>query len=356
MEDWRSSQARIKGALRRGVLWGAARSGRLIQQTPEDLAVRPEDSVPFFGHRVRQEGGLAPHRETRLSFAHERPAYERVSGLAYSPTGKGWVGGQLVEKYSVSPIRLEELRARPPAAPERVQAGVVVECDSAYSYGDWTHCYLGTLLSVDFPDLPVFIPHHLAQKSYVRRDLEGAGVNWITAEGWVEIEEACVLRKPNPLTYWTPHDVAAYRDAFGIRPAPPVPGSVSYLGRFGFQGEVHARQFPSELAATAVRAMGGTIVSQGDLNTGTAHRFADEAETVIGDHGSGMLNIMFWRPKTVIELFVDNYWVNNTLFVAAAMGVQNMAVLRVDDLSAAEIETLITRCLEYFAETPDGQA
>lgn len=61
---------------------------------------------------------------------------------------------------------------------------------------------------------------------------------------------------------------------------------------------------------------------------------------------------MFWRSKTVIELFVENYWVNNTLFVAAGMGVQNFAVLRVDDLTAKEIGGLITSCLDHLAETP----
>ena len=246
--------------------------------------MRTEDSVPFFGHRVWQEGA-GGCRETSLSFVHERPVCESVSGLAYSPTGTGWVGGQLIERYSVSSVRLEELRARPPAAPEKVLECVVVECDSAYTYGDWTHCYLGTLLSVDFPDLPIFIPHHLAQKSYVRRDLDRAGLRWITAEGWVEIEQACVLRKPNPLTYWSAHEVAAYRHALSIQPETPEPGSVSYLGRFGFQGEIHARPYPSEVTAKAVRTMGGTIINQGDLNTSTAHRFSEHAETVIGDHG-----------------------------------------------------------------------
>ena len=65
-----------------------------------------------------------------------------------------------------------------------------------------------------------------------------AGLNWLTAEGWVEIKQACVLRKPNPLTYWSVHDVAAYRYAFGIWREAAQSGSVSYLGRLGFQGEL----------------------------------------------------------------------------------------------------------------------
>jgi hypothetical protein len=171
-----------------------------------------------------------------------------------------------------------------------------VECDCVYSYGDWTHCYLGTILSADFPDVPVLIPRHLTRKSYVLRDLEQAKINWIATDVWTNIKRAIVLRKPNPLTYWSPHDVTAYRKALAIQPIAPVSGSVSYRGRFGFEGETAERAFPSVAVAEYVGVTGGRVVNQADLNTATAHTYADYAETVIGDHGSGMLNILFFIP------------------------------------------------------------
>jgi hypothetical protein len=60
--------------------------------------------------------------------------------------------------------------------------------------------------------------------------------------------------------------------------------------------------------------------------------------------------MLFWQPKTVIELFVDNWWVNNNLFVAKYCGVENYAVLAVDQLSKSQIEEKITDSLSYFQE------
>ncbi|WP_227271800.1 glycosyltransferase family 61 protein [Roseobacter weihaiensis] len=352
MDDWRSPKARIKHLVKSGLFRGFARAGRFRPLSPSDNLTQPCETVPFFGHRVGTSAEMGPQKETRLAFCPPRPAYEEVPDLFYAPGGMAWVGGCLVEKFSVQPIRLSDLRARPPARAQTLPACAVVECDYLYSYGDWVHCYLGTLLSVGFPDVPVLIPQALAQKSYVRRDLDRAGINWIAATGWYHIEKAFVLRKPNPKFYFSPQDVAAFRTAFAVTPTPPTPGSVSYLGRFDLTGETVTRQFPSDAAAAYVRSIGGRVIRQADLNTTTAADYGQEAETVIGDHGSGLLNIMFWAPSTVIELVVDDWWVNNTLFVAAGMGVRNFGVIRVDGLCAAEIGTRIEACQAHFAAQP----
>ena len=93
---------------------------------------------------------------------------------------------------------------------------------------------------------------------------------------------------------------------------------------------------------------GGDIVRQQILSPKTAPQFARKAETVVMDHGSGVLNIMYWRPKTVIELVVVNWWASNNLFVAKDAGVENYAVISVDNLNAEDIAKKIDACLAHF--------
>ncbi len=58
---------------------------------------------------------------------------------------------------------------------------------------------------------------------------------------------------------------------------------------------------------------------------------------------------MFWKPRTVIELVVNRWWVNNTLFVASAMGIKNFGVIEVDGLDTPQISEKIETCLAAFA-------
>ncbi len=348
MDDWRSPKEKIKRVLRKPVFGGFSLAGRLQQESKSELLTRPCESVEFFGHRPGGSAEMALHRETRLAFKEKRPLYEEVSNVSYSDNGIAWSNNCLIAKYSVRPIRMKDLMRQPPRNVNQISTCAIVECDFSYSYGDWVHCYLGTILATDFPDVPVLVPKYLAEKSYVQRDLNNAKVNWVATDGWTQIEHAIVLRKPVPYMFWAEHNVNAFRNAFSIDPPPPVPGSVSYLGRFDLKGENVHRAFPSDKVANYIHSINGTVIRQLDLNTSTSDVYASRAETVIGDHGSGMLNIMFWRPKTVIELVVDNWWVNNSLFVAAGMGVENFGVIDVDGLSSDEIGAHIVACQNYF--------
>ncbi len=348
MEDWKTPKSRLKGAIKSAVLKGLSVSGRFEALDAADKKTVPCEPVQFYGHRIGEAGGMGLHTETRIAFHQKRPDYEVVENLAYSETGMGWSGGRLVERFSVTPIRLADFRHRPQPNATTITSCAVVECDCLYTYGDWTHCCLGTILSADFPDVPVLLPRFLAQKCYVRRDLEKAGINWIATDGWTDIKRAYVLRKPNPLTYWSKREVIAYRKAFAVNPVAPLEGSVTYLGRFEVEGELRHRAYPSAEVAAYIASIGGKVVKQADLNTGTAPAYAAQADVVIGDHGSGMLNTLFWQPRTIIELVVDDWWVNNTVFAAHGMGVENFGVIRVDGLSSVAIGDLIAECLDSF--------
>lgn len=352
MDDWRKPQAKAKGAIKSLIVKGLSISGRFVEVSKTEKQTATRETVQFYGHRIGETGGTSVHEETRLAFHERRPDYEISENLSYSENGIGWSGGRLVEKFSVHPLRLADFRHQPQQDARTIATCAVVECDCVYSYGDWTHCYLGTVLSANFPDVPVLIPRYLTEKSYVLRDLKKAKVNWIATEGWTNIERAYVLRKPNPLTYWSRREVTAYRKAFAVEPVVPIPGSISYLGRFDLEGETTNRPFPSGAVAEYVSSVGGRVVNQVELNTETAHAYAEQTEVVIGDHGSGMLNVLFWKPKTVIELVVDDWWVNNTIFTAYGMGVKNFGVIRVDGLSADAIGALIEDCLESFVRAP----
>ncbi len=348
MDDWRSPKAKIKHLIRSAVFRGFSLAGQFQQVSKDELLTLPCETVEFFGHRVGGATEMGPQRETRLAFQQTRPPYQEVADLTYSESGMAWVNGCLIEKFSVQPIRMSDLARRPASGVRKIDTCAVVECDYTYSYGDWVHCYLGTILASSFPDVPVLVPKYLAEKGYVRRDLGRANVNWVVADGWSTIERAIVLRKPNPNFYWSAQNVAAFRKAFSIDPAPPVSGSVSYLGRFDLKGETVNRTFPSDRVADYIRGINGTVVRQSDLNTSSSLMYAKHTETVIGDHGSGLLNILFWNPKTVIELVVDDWWVNNSLFVAAGIGVENFGVIRVDGLSSDEIGARIEACQDFF--------
>lgn len=350
MDDWRSPKAKMKQLVKSPLYALAVQTGRYVRQPPSQQETVQKEATTFFGDRPGTDGPMTTHEERRLDFKVARPVYETLTEIAYSPTGMVWRKGSLLEQYSVLPVKIGDLFRRPPVrAAHRLERAVIVQTDFVYSYGDWVHCFLGVLLSAPRMDVPVVIPGSLAAKGYVRRDLKKAGIDYVSSEGFTSIGEAIVLRKQNPYFYWKPEDVAAFQRAFVSEPQDPAPGSLMYLGRFDLSGETISRHFPSQTVANFVASKGGFVLRQAELTTETAADYTTHAETVIGDHGSGMLNIMFWKPRTVIELVTNKWWVNNTLFVAKGMGIENFAVIEVDNLTEAEIGEKIQGCLDFFS-------
>ncbi len=191
------------------------------------------------------------------------------------------------------------------------------------------------------------MPSDLAAKPYVRAELGALGIDYRVAKPWLRIRTAHVLRKWTYLQFWDRPPVTAFRRLLAPERLAPDHGSITYLGRFDIASEGFSRRYPSEQVAEAVKAIGGTVLEQKVLNVATAASYGRTMETVIGDHGSGLLNIMFWEPKTVIELVTRDWWTANTLFVAREMGIRRYGAIYVDGLSAGEIkaklETVLAR-------------
>lgn len=347
MEDWRDPRTKAKAAIRSRLLQGLVRLGRLEQAPAADRSHVQEAGVQYFGDIPNDGAGLRPREQHRRVLANPPPSIERAGPVDYSPTGMAWAGGRLIERWSVRTPSFGDVLAGPKAS-RRVNEGVIVESTVNVTYGDWVHTILGTLMRAAPLPAPLFLPPRLTEKSYVARDLKMAGIRYETADSWTRIENALVLRKQTPLTYWTRDDVVAYQRLFAPERETPAPGSIAYFGRFDLESEVKARRFPSEATGEAVKRLGGSVHEQQGLTPETAPRYARQVETVIADHGSGVLNIMHWRVKNLIELVVDNWWTNNTLFVAPEAGVENIAVIDVDGLSADEIEAKLRTCLDVF--------
>ncbi|MEM6889075.1 MAG: glycosyltransferase 61 family protein [Pseudomonadota bacterium] len=191
---------------------------------------------------------------------------------------------------------------------------------------------------------PLVLPEFLAKRGYVRHELDRLGVETRVADSDLHIETATVLRKHTPLNFWKPDEVAAYRKLFGLIPATPEPGSVIYLSRAGVTSEqIRAeRSYRSDEIAEVVRHFGGTVVETASMRIEDFAALADKAETVIGDHGAAMFNMMQWRPKRIIEVVTDNWWSSCFVHLGLACDVAEHIVLRCNhEAFIKRLETVI---------------
>lgn len=349
VKDWRRPISRARTKLKDALLAMLQASGQYTPKSSSELTTIRGVGVPFFGERPRSNAGLCDQIEHIRLFANPRPEFETVSDLYYGPTGMAWHNGRLIERFSLRRPSVKEALNRPDTDGARfIERATVIECDYPYSYGDWVQAYLITVLMASEIQGPVIIPAHLARKSYVERDLKICGIDYIESDRWSHIGKATILRKRNVGLSWCLPEVDAFRSAFDIDAVEPTMGSLTYFGRFDFPGEIDRRGFPSETVAEVVARLGGRVERQASLSPFTAPNFASCVETVIMDHGSGGINAMFWRPKTLIELFTGNWWSNNNLFSAYHCGVKNHAVLNVDGVGEEEIQRKIKVTLAHF--------
>lgn len=338
MRDWRKKSSRIRVAFKETILLAARILGRFEPYRASDIRTKRTSPVPFFGERPSgtRFGALVEHR---VAFETDRPYCEHVSNLLYSPAGIAWVDGKIIEKYCIRRPSVGEILERPPRHIEvHIDAATIVESDFPYSYGDWLHCYLGSILtSGDRVIGPVVIPATLHKKSYVQRDLAIAQIEHLPADTWVSIENAVALRKRNFGFIWDQEYCASFMSKFApVRPE-PTPGSLVYFARRQAQGEAVTRTFPTDLVAGVVEMLGGTVIDQEAFSPEFSKQVASSCDIVIMDHGSGGTNIMYWKPSLVVELYVDRWWNHNTLFVSDALQDGKHAVLDVEALSAGKL-------------------
>ncbi|MEO1135271.1 MAG: hypothetical protein AAFW68_01510 [Pseudomonadota bacterium] len=336
--DWTHPAVRLKNTMVAPARRALALAGRW---TP----------VSTDGHDTVQTDALRPDgdkpEQRRLIYKTERPAAEIVSNLLYTPEGMGVVGGKIIERYSVRRPSIPEILKTPKAATRTIAQGTVIEAETPYTYGDWVGDFVRALVTAE-PAGPVVMPAFLADKPYVQRDIAALGHVMETADAPLKIENATVLRKRIPSYYWSAADVRAYRHAFHIDPLPPRAGSVTYLGRFGTVSESVQRDYPTETVAKIVTDLGGEVFDARQASPDRFNDMAAQMETVIADQGSALFGVMHWRTKNVIELTRRDWWHSANLFIADGSGVENYAVIAVDDLDEAALRTRITGHLQDF--------
>jgi capsular polysaccharide biosynthesis protein len=274
---------------------------------------------------------------------------QEVHDLVYTPRGMAWKDGALHQRYSLQEPSLRDLYRRPVGKPTVIlSGGVIVQAEYPYTYGDWVSEHLCTIAGAMPLAAPLLMPVGLMAKPYVRRDLDLLGIETYSVEGPVLVRKALVLPKKRHTHYFTREEVLAVRQAFHVDPVPPRPGSILYLSREGERGEKVRRSYPSAVVGSIMKELGATIVRARETSLDQYRELAAEAETVVADHGSAMCNIVFWNTKSIIELFTDDWWNSCFLMLGWAAGVEDYALVRVNNTTPESIGQRIAQHIDSF--------
>lgn len=336
--DWTNPAVRIKNAAMAPARRALALAGGWTPVTAAERETVQTDTLRPCGDKPEQR---------RLVYKTPRPDCEIVSDLLYTPEGMGVAGGKIIERYSVRRPSIPEILKTPKTAARTIAQGTVIEAETPYTYGDWVGDFVRALATAA-PAGPVVMPAFLAAKPYVQRDIAALGLKMEIAEAPLRIEQATVLRKCIPSYYWSAADVGAYRKAFHIDPPAARDGSITYLGRFGTVSESVQRDYPTETVAKIVTDLGGAVFDTRQSSPDRFNAMAAQMETVIADQGSALFGVMHWRTKNVIELTRRDWWHSANLFIADGAGVENYAVIAVDDLDEAALRQRIEEHLRNF--------
>jgi len=318
--------------------------GRYEPISVAERAVVKGDATPFKGDIPVYAGKL--HSQTRLRFSSAPAPLEDVDNLVFTSVGAGWRDGVLYEKYCASKPGLKMILSGAGASSaQRVPAGIVIQSEHTDTFGDWMAEYLAPLARAGVLDAPVFLPKSIASKPYAIRDIERLGLNAVVVDTAVMIEKAKVIRQPKTIRYWTREDVDALGRFIKAAPRDPAPGSIVYLSRHGEKSGVATRTHKNELLETLITAKGGKVLRTSEVGYEDYVAAAQFAETVVFDHGSAGYNMIYWRPKRVIEITTDDWWMNAFLFFSDAMGVRDYTIIRVD-LGAARARDMLSSALD----------
>ncbi len=288
---------------------------------------------PFKGDIPREAGD--EQGQWLLRFAIERPVFEEVENLVVTPCGGGWKEGVLFEKYSAVKPGLRMLLAD--HQPKKTApGGYFIQSEHVDTFGDWMGEYLTPLAQLPHIDAPVFLPAALAAKTYVQRDCARIGIECVGVDEPLLIKRAKVMRQRRFVRYWRPEFASALARLLKVTPPSPAPGSLLYLSRHGERSEVADRTHPNLIVEDAVRKRGGVVLRTANATLDDYIKAGEKAETVLFDHGSAAYNMVYWRPRRVIEFVSDDWWMNSFLFFAASLGVEDYTILCTDWPGVAE--------------------
>ncbi|WP_428407725.1 hypothetical protein [Hyphococcus sp.] len=338
--DWRHPLVRARVAVAAPLQKALAGAGAWRPLMPEELDTVQTDEIPVAGDRAAQR---------RLIYKTPRPEYLDIDNLIYTPKGLALHDGKYTARYSIRPPSTAEIIKTPKHAPAKtLPRGTVVECETPYTYGDWVGDYVLSLVTQDNLVEPLLLPEFLAHKSYVVRDVEALGIQYVVVSEPVRVEKARVLRKRVPSYYWGPQEVASYRERFHVTPPPAKPGSILYLGRFDTVSEAAQRVYPSQEVARIVESLGGKVFDARNASPSAFNELAPQMETVIADQGSAVFGVMHAQTKNLIELAEDDWWHNANLFIANGAGVKNYAVIHIYNKTEADLRARIEGHLRDF--------
>lgn len=317
--------------MRSGVsdIWrkGFALAGRFKPIDVGNVKIVDCGDVQFSGDIPVRAGDV--HKQTRLCFASQPPRFEEVENLIVTPAGSGWKDGVLYEKFSASKPGLRALW-RQPIPEQTVPEAYYIQSEHTDTFGDWMSEYLAPLARLDEISAPVLLPSSLAARPYVNRDAARLGVRFMSVDAPVRIKKAKVIRQSKIIRYWTAPEAAALKEFLNIKPVEPNKGSIVYLSRHGEKSEVATRSHPNLVLERVVREHGGLVLRTTDASLDDYLAASNSAETVVFDHGSAGYNMMYWRPKRIIELVSDDWWMNSFLFFADAIGNKDYRIIRSD--------------------------
>ncbi|WDI32392.1 hypothetical protein PUV54_04190 [Hyphococcus flavus] len=338
--DWRHPLVRARVMVARPLQNALANAGLWRRPAAQEREIIQADAVPVSGDRTIQH---------RLVYKHPRPEYLDVESVLYTPSGLAVSNGKYVAQYSIRPPSTAEIFTTPRNVnAKKISKGTLIETETPYTYGDWVGDYVLSLVTTENIIEPLILPSFLAAKSYVIRDVEALGVNYVIADEPLQIDNARIIRKRVPSYYWGPDEVAAYRNKFGVTPPPAKKGSILYLARFDTVSEAAQRDYPSEDVADIVRSLGGEVFDTRGASPEAFNVLASKMETVIADQGSAVFGVMHSQTKNVIELAQDDWWHNANLFIANGAGVQNYAVIHIYNKTRDDLRQRIEGHLREF--------
>ena len=310
--------------------------------------------------RIVDEGsdGPLPRYTARApDFSSPVPARTEHNNVYYTPNGFGWTGRQLDQSLSVMlPRTLGRVWAeRPRSTSRRIAEGTIVQCEHPYTYGDWVIEHLTAIArGGDFPQ-PLVLPLWIGARGYPGKILDRLGIDYTIAEEPVLIEKATVLHKPHPAALLTRDVVEAHRALFGVTPETPAPGRLVYLSRAGIASEQVKieRENYSDLMGRVVEDMGGTVVATSAAGLDDYLALSRQADIVVADHGAAMMNVMFWRPRVMIELIDDSRWDTCFAFLSQACGIGYHGVIKGSGLDPDGLRAKLTAHIE-LAQSSDN--
>lgn len=270
-----------------------------------------------------------------------------AKNVLYTRYGQAWVDGRLMREYSAKDPSYQDLLGHGRAS-RVLENATVIQAFWSTTYGDWIGEHLSSLIYFGCPVQPLALPGFFEERKYVRRDCERLGLDVVFVDEPTLIRNCAVLPKMRQGNYFTKDDPARFCEAFGVAPVRPRPGSIVYLTRRRALSSGPARRYPFKDIAAVMEAVGARIVDTDDLDFDDWLALGAEAEVVVAEHGAALFNMMYWRPRCVIEFFSGRWWNNSFLFVGDAVGVERHFLFNTDGLKRDAIARRVESALAAF--------